>query len=112
MSCGTTATIEKAAPFGFQHLVQPQAWLWATLPSMRTLTGRSVQSQTSVPPAKLGLPGLTPPSMAGCIDIPVVICSLLPLLPKAVDPAPELPCPLRVRSGHAASPPRNLALLL
>ena len=25
----TTATIEKFAPSGFQHLVQPQAWLWA-----------------------------------------------------------------------------------
>jgi hypothetical protein len=27
LSRDTTATIEKSAPFGFQHLLQPQTWL-------------------------------------------------------------------------------------
>ena len=39
LSRGTTATTENTAPSGFQHLVQPQAWLWATSPLMPTLTG-------------------------------------------------------------------------
>ena len=29
LSRGTTATTENTAPAGFQHFVQPQAWLWA-----------------------------------------------------------------------------------
>jgi hypothetical protein len=29
LSRGTTATTENSAPSGFQHLVQPQAWLCA-----------------------------------------------------------------------------------
>src|SRR5712672_4319476 len=64
-SRGTTATTEKAAPSGFQHLVQPQAWLWATSPVMATLTGLSLHLQTRVPPAKLPEPFLTPLSTDG-----------------------------------------------
>ena len=54
LSRGATATTENMAPSGFQHLVQPQAWLWAMWPLTFTLTGSVVQAQTSVPPAKLG----------------------------------------------------------
>src|SRR5665213_2993184 len=69
LSRGTTATTEKAAPSGFQHWVQPQAWLWATSPLMPTLTGLSLHLQTSVPPAKLPEPFLTPWSTAGWIAV-------------------------------------------
>ena len=67
LSRGTTATTEKVAPSGFQHLVQPQAWLWATSPLMATLTGLSEHLQTRVPPAKLPVPFFTPPSTDGWI---------------------------------------------
>src|SRR5687767_5409271 len=50
LSRPTTATTENLAPGGFQHLVQPQAWLWATLPLMETVTGSEAQWQVSVPP--------------------------------------------------------------
>src|SRR5258708_384343 len=66
-SRGTTATTEKVAPDGFQHLVQPQAWLWATSPLMPTLTCLSWHLQTRVPPAKLPDPCLTPLSIDGWI---------------------------------------------
>src|SRR6478609_6938778 len=65
LSRGTTATTEKAAPAGFQHLVQPQAWLWATSPLIATLTGLSAHLQTRVPPAKLPEPFFTPLSIDG-----------------------------------------------
>ena len=61
------ATTEKIAPSGFQHLVQPQAWLCATSPLMPTLTGFSLHLQTSVPPAKLPDPFFTPLSTEGWI---------------------------------------------
>src|SRR5690242_15486612 len=64
-SLGTTATTENIAPAGFQHLVQPQAWLWATLPLMVTVTGSSAQWQASVPPLNFLLPALTPLSIDG-----------------------------------------------
>src|SRR3981189_3239306 len=64
-SRGTTATTEKIAPSGFQHFVQPQAWLWATAPLTPTLTGRSLHLQTRVPPAKLSEPFFTPLSTDG-----------------------------------------------
>ena len=54
-SCGVTATTEKIAPSGFQHLVQPQAWLCAIWPLIFTFTGLLVHRQTSVPPEKLAL---------------------------------------------------------
>src|SRR3979411_1230763 len=67
-SRGTTATTEKIAPSGFQHLVQPQAWLWATSPLMPTLTGLpSLHLQNRVAPAKLPEPCLTPLSIDGWI---------------------------------------------
>src|SRR5438445_12982706 len=62
---GTTATTEKVAPCGFQHLVQPQAWLCATSPLMPTLTWWSLHLQASVPPAKLPVPCLMPLSIEG-----------------------------------------------
>src|SRR5215467_6908888 len=62
-----TATWEKSAPLGFQHLVQPQTWLNAVLPARLTVTGAEVHLQVSVPPAKSLLPALTPPSTAGCM---------------------------------------------
>src|SRR5580700_5931370 len=67
LSRGTTATTENTAPSGFQHLVQPQAWLWATSPLMPTLTGLSLHLQTSVPPGKLSEPFFTPVSIDGWI---------------------------------------------
>src|SRR5665213_2737660 len=69
LSRGTTATTEKAAPSGFQHWVQPQAWLWATSPLTPTLTGLSLHLQTRVPPAKLPEPFLTPWSTDGWIAV-------------------------------------------
>ena len=37
------------APFGFQHLVQPQAWLCAVFALISTLTGLSVHLQDQCP---------------------------------------------------------------
>src|SRR5262245_18465600 len=65
LSRGTTATWENCAPAGFQHLVQPQTWLCADWVPTVTSTGLLVQWHTSVPPAKLDAPGLTPSSTAG-----------------------------------------------
>jgi hypothetical protein len=42
-SFATTATTENTAFAGFQHFVHPQAWLCATLPSIRTVTGSALQ---------------------------------------------------------------------
>src|ERR1700755_1187643 len=66
-SRGTTATTEKSAPAGFQHLVQPQAWLYAIDPSMRIFTGSCAHLQTNVPPLKPAVPGLSPESTDGWI---------------------------------------------
>src|SRR5262249_37532129 len=60
-----TATTENTAPFGFQHLVHPQAWLYAIWPPIDTLTGFFSQRQVNVPPAKLAEPCLMPLSMDG-----------------------------------------------
>src|SRR5437763_3466408 len=67
LSRGTTATTEKVAPSGFQHFVQPQAWLCATSPVIATLTGRALHLQTRVPPAKLPEPCFTPLSTEGWV---------------------------------------------
>jgi hypothetical protein len=61
-----TATTENTAPSGFQHLVQPQAWLCAIWPFTATFTGLLVHAQTKVPPAKLALSFGRPLSMLGC----------------------------------------------
>src|SRR6185503_20925203 len=66
LSLGTTATTENTAPAGFQHLVQPQAWLCATLPLMLTVTGSEAQWQVSVPPLNFLAPGFRPLSIDGC----------------------------------------------
>src|SRR5215510_11285509 len=68
LSFEMTATTENFAPSGFQHLVQPHAWLNATLPFRATVTGFDVQRHVSVPPAKSFLPGLMPLSMDGWSD--------------------------------------------
>ena len=60
-----TATSENFAPSGFQHFVQPQAWLNAVLPFSETVTGLDVHLQVSVPPAKSFAPGLIPLSIFG-----------------------------------------------
>src|ERR1700730_12092950 len=67
LSRGKPATTDQTARLGFQHLVQPQAWLWATSPLMPTLTGLSLHLQTSVPPVKLPEPFFTPLSTDGWI---------------------------------------------
>src|SRR4029077_17363306 len=75
LPCGTTATCENSAPAGFQHLVQPQTWLWAHWPSIATATFLSVQWQTSLPPAKFAAAGFVPWSTAGCMEIALLIIS-------------------------------------
>src|SRR3954468_5534750 len=72
-----TATTENFAPAGFQHLVQPQAWLWATLPLMATVTGSAAQWQVSVPPLNFFAPALRPLSIDGCSLIAMNIPSSL-----------------------------------
>src|ERR1700761_1003553 len=67
LSRGATATTENLAPSGFQHLVQPQAWLCATWLETFTFTWPSAQLQTSVPPVKLEDPCFTPLSTDGWI---------------------------------------------
>jgi hypothetical protein len=62
---GTTATTENTAPFGFQHLVQPHAWLCATLPLIATVTGSLAQWHVSVPPLNFLFPAFTPLSIDG-----------------------------------------------
>src|SRR3989442_16036474 len=68
LSRGTTATCENSAPAGFQHLVQPQAWLCALWPVIDTVTFLSEHLQFSVPPAKFGAAGLMPLSIAGWME--------------------------------------------
>ena len=60
LSRGTTATTENSAPAGFQHLVQPHAWLCADWVSIRTFTGWLAHLQTSVPPVNVPAPGTIP----------------------------------------------------
>ncbi len=60
LSRATTATCENSAPSGFQHLVQPQTWLWAHWPLIVTCTGLCVQRQVSVPPEKSFAAGFKP----------------------------------------------------
>src|SRR5437868_10610733 len=69
LSRGTTATTENTAPLGFQHLVQPQAWLCADCDFTDTSTGLLVQWHTSVPPAKPLLARLKPLSTDGWMEI-------------------------------------------
>src|SRR4051812_3652937 len=64
-SLPTTATTENLAPAGFQHLVQPQAWLCATWAPIFTFTGLEAHLHTSVPPANEAEPFFRPPSTRG-----------------------------------------------
>ena len=65
LSRETTATCENRAPFGFQHLLQPQAWLCAVCAPMVTSTLSVGHLQVSLPPAKPAAAGLMPASIAG-----------------------------------------------
>src|SRR5687767_14911457 len=65
LSRGTTATCEKSAPAGFQHLVQPQTWLWKHWLSIVTSTLLDAQRHCSLPPAKVEDAGFTPLSTWG-----------------------------------------------
>src|SRR5688572_31126700 len=67
LSRPTTATTENVAPVGFQHLLQPQAWLKATSLASVTSTGSLAHLQCSLPPLKPATPGLTPLSTDGWI---------------------------------------------
>lgn len=49
---GTTPTMLKIAPEGFQHLEQPQAWLCATFEEREMVTGELLQWQERLPPEK------------------------------------------------------------
>src|SRR5260370_36977866 len=77
LSRGTTAMTAKVAPSGFQHLVQPQAWLGATSPLMPTLTGLAWHLQTRVPPAKVPGAFLTPLSTHGWVWTVTGLCPLV-----------------------------------
>src|SRR3569833_178077 len=66
LSLPTTATTENLAPAGFQHLEQPQAWLWATWAPIFTFTGLDAHLHTRVPPEKPAEPFLRPLSSDGC----------------------------------------------
>src|SRR5918995_6278437 len=67
LSRPTTATTANVAPVGFQHLLQPQAWLKATSLASVTSTGSLAHLQWSLPPLKPLVPGLTPLSTDGWI---------------------------------------------
>src|SRR5688572_810160 len=76
LSRDTAATTENSAPAGFQHLVQPQAWLKLDCPLIETTTLRSAHLHCSVPPAKLGAAaGPTPLSTDGWIETAMVSSS-------------------------------------
>ena len=68
-----TATTENTAPEGFQHLLQPQAWLCATCPLISTFTGSVAHLQVSVPPAKSARPCLTPLSTDGWMRMSLLL---------------------------------------
>lgn len=65
LSTGMTPTMAKRELFGFQHLEQPQAWLWATLEERVTVTRLEGQWQWRVPPGWFGLPFVMPLLRAG-----------------------------------------------
>ena len=69
LSRGATATWEKSAPPGFQHLVQPHTWLCAHCVLTATSTALLVHRQRSVPPPKSFAAGFSPLSTAGWIAI-------------------------------------------
>src|SRR5882672_1535458 len=67
LSRPSTATTENTAPSGFQHLLQPQAWLNATSLASVTVTGSFAHLQLSVPPLWPAAPAFTPSSTLGWI---------------------------------------------
>jgi len=84
LSRGATATCENVAPAGFQHLVQPQTWLWALCPLIDTATFLSEHLQYSVPPAKFAAAGLMPLSTAGWMETLAIVDFLLSLSASAL----------------------------
>jgi hypothetical protein len=56
----------KIAEEGFQHLEQPQAWLWEMFEVRETVTGEVLQWQWRVPPENEEEPGVMPALMRGC----------------------------------------------
>jgi hypothetical protein len=65
LSRETTATCENKAPSGFQHLLQPQAWLCAVCALIVTSTRSEGHLQRSTPPSKPGSAGIIPASIDG-----------------------------------------------
>src|SRR6185503_20592346 len=65
LSRGTTETCEKSAPSGFQHLVQPHAWLCALWVRTCTATFLSGHLQYNVPPENPAAAGRMPRSICG-----------------------------------------------
>jgi len=65
LEVGITPTMEKIAEEGFQHLEQPQAWLWRTFEESETATFSEGQWQERVPPEKDSEPFFNPLSMRG-----------------------------------------------
>ena len=68
LSDGTTPTTLKSALSGFQHLEQPQAWLWATFESRVTSTLLLEHLHWSCPPALSWWPFEMPLSTKGWMD--------------------------------------------
>src|SRR6476659_10267480 len=90
LSRGTTATCEKSAPLGFQHLVHPQTWLCAHWPFIDIATCLSLKWQVSVPPATFADAGCNPLSTLGCIF--TLLMSAPPWLFAATSVRRSRPC--------------------
>src|ERR1700710_2457896 len=65
LSRDATAITANVAPSGFQHFVQPHAWLCADCVSTFTSTGFDEHLHVSVPPLKSPDPFLMPLSIDG-----------------------------------------------
>src|SRR5262245_60223221 len=104
-----TATTENTAPAGFQHLVQPQAWLNATLPLSATVTCCEAHLQTSVPPAKSFAP--RPLSIDGCSERAICVFPLVNWKKAAYGPFFRLCLRLRRQKARFLPPefPRSYA---
>src|ERR1700733_15098446 len=77
LSRGATATTANNAPLGFQHLVQPQAWLCADWDLTEISTGFWLHLHTRVPPAKSLAAGFEPLSTAGWMETVAMAATLL-----------------------------------
>src|SRR5258708_40252163 len=68
LSRGTTATTENIAPFGFQHLVQPQPRFGLTLPAPFSMAGGLAQSEMGSPSLLIALALRSPLTTGGCCE--------------------------------------------